>query len=52
MSSVVFFFFVIQFTVQPSHFTENSSYLIDLLLVSHKDHLLLTGVGDPFLIRS
>ena len=34
---------------QPTHFTENSSSLIDLLLVSNKDHLLLSGVGDPFL---
>ena len=34
---------------QPTHFTENSSSLIDLLLVSNKDHLLLSGVGDSFL---
>ena len=34
---------------QPTHFTENSSSLIDIVLVSNKDHLLLSGVGDPFL---
>ena len=26
---------------QPTHFTEHSSSLIDILLVSNKDHLLL-----------
>ena len=36
---------------QPTHFTENSSSIIDLLLVSNKDHLLLSGVGDPFLYQ-
>ena len=34
---------------QPTHFTENSSSLIDIVLVSNKDHLLLSGVDDPFL---
>ena len=34
---------------QPTHFTENTSSLIDIVLVSNKDHLLLSGVGDPFL---
>ena len=34
---------------QPTHFTENSSSLIDIVLVSDKVHLLLSGVGDPFL---
>ncbi|MCG7870185.1 MAG: hypothetical protein JAY74_27935 [Candidatus Thiodiazotropha taylori] len=34
---------------QPTHFTENTSSLIDIILVSNKDHLLLSGVGDPFL---
>ena len=31
------------------HFTETSSSLIDLLLVNNKEHLILSGVGDPFL---
>ncbi|MES9993745.1 MAG: hypothetical protein ABW098_17480, partial [Candidatus Thiodiazotropha sp.] len=33
----------------PTHFTENSSSLIDILLVSNKTNLVLSGVGDPFL---
>ena len=33
---------------EPIHFTEHSSSLIDILLVSNKDHLILCGVGDPF----
>ena len=34
---------------QPTHFTEKSSSLIDILLVTNKDHLLSSGVSDPFL---
>ena len=34
---------------EPTHFTEHSSSSIDLILVSNKDHLVLSGVGDPFL---
>ncbi|MEW8547336.1 MAG: endonuclease/exonuclease/phosphatase family protein, partial [Candidatus Thiodiazotropha sp.] len=34
---------------QPTHFTENSSSLIDIVLVSNKDSLILSGVGEPFL---
>ncbi|MEW8547708.1 MAG: reverse transcriptase family protein, partial [Candidatus Thiodiazotropha sp.] len=34
---------------QPTHFTETSSSLIDVLLVSNKNNLVLSGVGDPFL---
>ena len=34
---------------QPTHFTEHSSSLIDILLVSNKDNLILSGVGDPYL---
>ncbi|MEW8512948.1 MAG: hypothetical protein AB2608_19100, partial [Candidatus Thiodiazotropha sp.] len=30
-------------------FTETSSSLLDIILVSNKDHLLLSGVADPFL---
>ena len=33
---------------QPIHFTENSSSLIDILLVNNKTHLIANGVGDPF----
>ena len=34
---------------QATHLTETSTSLIDILLVSNKDHLILSGVGDPFL---
>ena len=34
---------------KPTHFTKNTSSLIDIVLVSNKDHLLFSGVGDPFL---
>ena len=32
-----------------THFTENSSSLIDLLMVSNKSNLIVSGVADPFL---
>ena len=38
-----------QLLTDPSHFTEHSSSLLDLILVSNKEHLILHGVGDPFL---
>ena len=34
---------------EPTHFTESSSSLIDLFLVTNKNHILLSGVGEPFL---
>ena len=34
---------------QATHFTENSSSMIDILLVNNKTHLIVSGVGDPFL---
>ena len=34
---------------QPTHFEENSSSLIDIVLVSNKDNLIVKGVGDPLL---
>ena len=34
---------------QPTHFTEHSSSLIDIILVSNKENLILSGVTDPFL---
>ena len=33
----------------PTHFTENSSSLIDLVLVSNENLVIHCGVGDPFL---
>ena len=40
---------LIQSIKEPTHFTETSSSLIDLLLVNNNEHLILSGVGDPFL---
>lgn len=34
---------------QPTHFTENSSSLIDIFLTSSDIEVALSGVGDPFL---
>ena len=34
---------------EPTHFTEHSSSLIDILLLTKPNHLILSGVGDPFL---
>ena len=33
----------------PTHFTENSSSLIDIFIVSNKNRVINCGVGDPFL---
>ena len=37
-----------QTITEPTHFTENSHSLIDLLLVSDKNSLLKSGVAEPF----
>lgn len=34
---------------EPTHYTENSSSLIDIVLVHNRDSLISSGVGDPFL---
>ena len=34
---------------EPTHFTESLFSLIDLLLVTNKNKILLGGVGKPFL---
>ncbi|MCG8046167.1 MAG: reverse transcriptase domain-containing protein [Candidatus Thiodiazotropha endolucinida] len=34
---------------EPTHFTENSSSVIDLILTSNKNTVILSGVGEPFL---
>ena len=38
-----------QIIIEPTHFTETSMSLIDLVLVSSPESILLSGVGDPFL---
>ena len=42
-------FSLFQSISKPAHFTENSPPLTDLLLVSNKDRIIFSGVGDPFL---
>ena len=34
---------------QPTHFTKHSSSLLDIILTSNDNHLIFSGVGDPFL---
>ena len=34
---------------EPTHFTASSSSIIDLVMTSNKDSVLLSGVGEPFL---
>ncbi|MCG8046489.1 MAG: reverse transcriptase domain-containing protein [Candidatus Thiodiazotropha endolucinida] len=34
---------------KPTNFTEHSSSILDLLFVSNEEHILLSGVGEPFL---
>ena len=34
---------------EHTHFTERSSSLIDIILTSNPNSILLSGVGDPFL---
>ena len=38
-----------QIITEPTHYTENSDSIIDLFLVSNKNRVLLSGVGEPFL---
>lgn len=34
---------------QPTHYTEHSSSLIDIILRNNESHFIFSGVGDPFL---
>ena len=38
-----------QHITEPTHYTENSASLLDIIMVSNSNSLHLTGVGDPFL---
>ncbi|MEW8546337.1 MAG: endonuclease/exonuclease/phosphatase family protein [Candidatus Thiodiazotropha sp.] len=40
-----------QFITEPTHFTENSNSLLDIILVSNKHSVITCGVGDPFLTQ-
>ena len=34
--------------MEPTHYIENSSCVIDLIFTSNKNSVLLSGVGNPF----
>ena len=36
---------------QPTHYTEHSSSVLDIILTTNDNHLILSGVGDPFLTQ-
>ena len=38
-----------QSIAEPTHYTETSSSLLDLLFVHNQNSLVVSGVGDPFL---
>ena len=38
-----------QHITEPTHYTEKSACLLDIIMVSNSNSLHLTGVGDPFL---
>ena len=42
-------FSLYQLIEEPTHFTEQSTSIIDLFFVTNKDNVVLSGVGDPFL---
>ena len=49
INSVCQQFSLYQSISEPTHFTENLSSLINLLLVSNKDRIIFSGVGNPFI---
>ena len=44
-------FSLYQTIIEPTHFTENSSSLIDIILTSDKSNINYSGVTDPFLYQ-
>ena len=36
---------------QPTHYTEHSSSILDIILTTNDNHHILSGVGDPFLTQ-
>ena len=42
-------FSLVQIINDPTHYTEHSHSLIDIILTNNVNHLVLSGVGDPFL---
>ena len=44
-------FSLTQHITEPTHYTENSASLLDIIMVSNSNSLHLSGVGDPFLTQ-
>ena len=42
-------FFFTQTIYDPTHFTEHSYSLVDIILTNNENHCVYTEVGDPFL---
>ncbi len=49
VSSICRQFAMTQCIRTPTHFTEHSESIIDLIFTSNTDSVVLSGVGDPFL---
>ena len=45
-------FSLYQCITEPTHFSETSSSLIDIILTSNKNSVIYSGVGDPFLSQN
>ena len=52
ISSLCSQFNMCQLITEPTHFTENSSSLTDLIFVTNKESVLTSGVGEPCLDNS
>ena len=49
INNVCQYFGLDQLISEPTHFTETSSSVIDLIFTSNKNNVFLSGIGDPFL---
>ena len=49
INNICQYFNLYQLIEEPTHFTETSSSIIDLVFTSNKNNILSSGVGDPFL---
>ncbi|MCU7958379.1 MAG: reverse transcriptase family protein, partial [gamma proteobacterium symbiont of Bathyaustriella thionipta] len=49
IASVCQQFALTQHVTEPTHYTENSASLLDIIMVTNNNSLYLSGVGDPFL---
>ena len=49
MSELILEYNLTQLISEPTHVTEHSSSILDLILVRNKNNVLLSGVADPFI---